>query len=106
MGIVRTWSDAEGWGILDSPETPGGCWAHYSAVVMDGYHRLTASQAVSFEFEPGPQDGYDFRATLIRPEGVVASKPSEVPGTDESGADYGSELILHWRDGTITRRQG
>ncbi|MGI8701473.1 MAG: hypothetical protein ACR2JU_09765 [Nocardioidaceae bacterium] len=22
---VRTWHDDEGWGVLDLPETPGGC---------------------------------------------------------------------------------
>lgn len=24
VGTVRTWHDEEGWGVIDSPETPGG----------------------------------------------------------------------------------
>src|SRR5687767_5224347 len=29
---VREWHNDLGWGVLDSPETPGGCWIHYSAI--------------------------------------------------------------------------
>jgi CspA family cold shock protein len=25
-GVVRTWSDEEGWGVVDCPSTPGGCY--------------------------------------------------------------------------------
>lgn len=27
-GIVRMWNDDDGWGVIDSPHIPGGCWAH------------------------------------------------------------------------------
>ena len=30
--IVREWHADLGWGVLDSPETPGGCWAHFSVI--------------------------------------------------------------------------
>lgn len=29
---VREWHAEEGWGVLYSVETPGGCWTHYSAI--------------------------------------------------------------------------
>lgn len=37
VGTVGSWSDAEGWGVIESPETPGGCWAHFSVVAVTGY---------------------------------------------------------------------
>jgi CspA family cold shock protein len=35
--MVREWHGKEGWGVLDAPEVPGGCWAHYSMIDMGGY---------------------------------------------------------------------
>jgi len=66
-GTVREWSADEGWGVIDSPETPGGCWAHFSAIEMAGYRSLTARQHVSFEFETAHQDGYHYRAITVWP---------------------------------------
>lgn len=63
--VVRTWDPGEGWGILDSPETPGGCWAHYSSIEMSGYKSLEPGQSVLLEWESPGQDGYPFRATRI-----------------------------------------
>jgi cold shock CspA family protein/uncharacterized protein YjlB len=66
-GTVRFWLQDEGWGVLDSADTPGGCWVHYSAVEMPGYKQLQADGEVSFVFETGAQDGYDFRAVTVWP---------------------------------------
>ena len=38
---VREWHEDLGWGVLDSPDTPGGCWVHYS--VIDTPHRVESS---------------------------------------------------------------
>lgn len=40
QGTVRFWLDEEGWGVLDSPDTPGGCWTHFSHVLTAGYRSL------------------------------------------------------------------
>ena len=40
VGTVRRWHDEEGWGVIDSPDTPGGCWAHYSNVAVTGHESL------------------------------------------------------------------
>lgn len=55
--------------MLDSPETPGGCWGHFSAVRMDGFRALSPGQQVDLEWEaPGfRQDGYDYAAVSIVP---------------------------------------
>ena len=75
-GTVREWFPEGGWGVLDCVDTPGGCWAHFSAVVMIGYRELIPGDSINFTFESGPQDGYDFRAAQVWPPGVD-------PGTSE-----------------------
>lgn len=66
--VVRQWDDEEDWGVLDAPETPGGCWAHYSHVEMDGYRRLVPGQQVDLAWESPGQDGYGFRAVRVLPK--------------------------------------
>ncbi|MFC0532553.1 cold-shock protein [Phytohabitans kaempferiae] len=64
-GVVREWRPDEGWGIIDSPETPGGCWAHFSHIQMPGYRSLSEGDRVRFTWERGWQDGYSFRAVTV-----------------------------------------
>ncbi|MET4047495.1 MULTISPECIES: cold shock domain-containing protein [unclassified Rhodococcus (in: high G+C Gram-positive bacteria)] len=71
--IVREFDAEEGWGVLDAPELPGGCWVHYSHIDGTGFRALTAGQLVNVEYEdllalygPGAQqDGYAFRAIRV-----------------------------------------
>lgn len=65
--IVRVWHDDQGWGVLDSAETPGGCWTHFSVVQVDGYRALTAGQRVKLRWEAPGQDGDPFRAVNVYP---------------------------------------
>ena len=67
--VVRVWHAENGWGVLDSPDTPGGCWAHYSHIEMDGYKRLENGQVVQLQWEAPGQDGFDFRAVRVVPSG-------------------------------------
>jgi CspA family cold shock protein len=65
-GVVRSWSNEEGWGVLDSPETPGGCWVHYSNINQEGYRALEPGERIRFTFENvRDQDGYVFRAVEV-----------------------------------------
>ncbi|NAS21880.1 cold shock domain-containing protein [Herbidospora sp. NEAU-GS84] len=64
-GVVREWHADEGWGVIDSPETPGGCWTHFSHIRAVGYRVLTAGQPVDLEWEAPGQDGYAFRAVSV-----------------------------------------
>ncbi len=74
---VREWHDELGWGVLDSPETPGGCWTHYAVidsplirrvegVEVSEYKGLAAGDAVELEWEAPGQDGFDYRAVVVR----------------------------------------
>ncbi|WP_256991011.1 cold shock domain-containing protein [Rhodococcus sp. 06-235-1A] len=69
-GTVEVWHDEEGWGVIASDRTPGGCWLHYSDIEGQGFKTLTVGQSVALEYEDlgakyrgGNQDGYRYRAT-------------------------------------------
>jgi cold shock CspA family protein len=65
IGTVREWHDEDGWGVLDSDLTPGGCWFHFSSVVSDGPRVLAVGQEVTFAWEEVEQDGYACRAQAV-----------------------------------------
>ncbi len=31
-GVVRWFNADEGWGVIDAPEVPGGCFVHFSFI--------------------------------------------------------------------------
>ncbi|MDH6284937.1 cold-shock protein [Prescottella agglutinans] len=65
-GTVREWNDPEGWGVIDSPATPGGCWVFFSAIVGKGFRFLTVGDTAHFDWEQvTDQDGYRYRATRV-----------------------------------------
>lgn len=68
IGVVRQFDGEEGWGILDSPDVPGGCFVHFSNLEMEGFKTLKQGQEVAFSFEtPGfLQDGCPYRALVVR----------------------------------------
>jgi cold shock protein len=85
-GTVREWHDEDGWGVIDSPETPGGCWVLHSHIELESLPSLTVGQEVTFTFESVTwQDGYRWRAVSVRPDGDhppsgrrIESAPSSV----------------------------
>lgn len=72
---VRVWHDEEGWGVVDSPETPGGCWVHFSHVDIEGYRSLRGVDRVELEYREVPQDGYRFAAVHVRVPGRPPAAP-------------------------------
>lgn len=93
MGTVRLWHDAEGWGIIDSAQTPGGCWAHFSHVAISGHKALEPGREVVLEWEAAKQDGFTFRATRVWPAGTepVTTVPSVEPADRNA---YSSSLSI------------
>lgn len=94
-GVIRQWNGAEGWGVIDADDTPGGCWFHFSVVNSPSGHAwdLVTGQRVDFMFEAVPdQDGYAFRATRLLLGGTGT--------TSEPSAAYASRLRveLHEND--------
>jgi cold shock protein len=66
-GVVRKWNSEEGFGTIDSPETPGGCGAVFMHVNMEGYRSLHQGQRVRFTFIEARQDDCPFQAQDIVP---------------------------------------
>jgi CspA family cold shock protein len=66
-GIVKTWDEDEGWGVLTSPNVPGEVFAHFSNIDAEGYRSLRDGEHVRFDWEdfPAGQDGYFYRATRV-----------------------------------------
>lgn len=88
---MREWHNTEGWGVLDSAATPGGCWVHFGALRVPGFRAADPGQTVTFEFEPGPQDGYDFRALSVEIDGI---EPVGVQGDGGDPTAFRSELTF------------
>jgi len=106
-GVEREWNDDEGYGVIDSPSTPGGSWVHFSSIAMDGYRSLATGDLVAFTYEAGQQDGSDYRAILVWPPGAEPSTPpAPVASSGEPGTAYQSTLTIRWKDGSVTRRPG
>lgn len=95
-GVVRSWSEVEGWGVIDSPQTPGGCWAHFSVIAAQDYQTLEPGQSVELEWEQAEQDGYTYRAVQVW---VKRKKSSEHHPLPDSGSNaYSSTLVITWDD--------
>ncbi|GAA2522351.1 cold-shock protein [Pilimelia columellifera] len=91
LGTVRVFHAERGWGVIDGPEVPGGCWAHFSAIAMDGYRELSQGQQVTFRAEAFSQDGFAYRAVKVWTGGV---EPPDQPPTPDGSAGYRSSLTL------------
>jgi CspA family cold shock protein len=95
-GTVREWHAEEGWGVIDSPQTPGGSWTHFSHVRVAGYVAFQPGQIVNLDWERADQDGYNYRTTRTWPvdtEPVVATAEHGGP----TGA-YSSRLTIVFDD--------
>jgi cold shock protein len=91
-GVVREFRPAEGWGVVDGPDVPGGCWVHFSVIVMAGLRQLVAGQRVYFHAEAGDQDGYNFRAVKVW---LDAFEPADAAGRRlSSSRAYRTSLTL------------
>jgi cold shock protein len=91
-GSVRLFHADEGWGVIDGPDVPGGCWVHFSAIAVDGYRELTSGQHVSFRYEVASQDGFAYRAVKVWTDDV---EPPDEPRTrGGNSAAYRSTLTL------------
>ncbi len=55
LGTVKWFNNAKGYGFILSDACEEELFAHFSAIVMEGYKSLKAGQAVKFEIQQGPK---------------------------------------------------
>lgn len=54
-GKVKWFNNAKGYGFINEEGKTEDLFAHYSAIIMEGYKTLKAGQLVSFEIIQGPK---------------------------------------------------
>ena len=54
-GTVKWFNNQKGFGFICLEGTGEDVFAHFSAIVMDGYKSLKAGQKVTFEINQGPK---------------------------------------------------
>lgn len=54
-GIVKWFNNAKGYGFILSEAFDEELFAHFSAIMAEGYKSLKAGQAVEFETQNGPK---------------------------------------------------
>lgn len=64
-GSVRWWNDDKGYGRITADDGEV-LWAHFSAIVGNGYRSLAEGDRVSFVWDGGIQDHGRHRAVEIR----------------------------------------
>lgn len=67
QGVVRVWHEADGWGVIVSPATPGGCLVLESALDMHALDTLRVGQRVVFTWEATDHAEFTHRAVRVRP---------------------------------------
>jgi hypothetical protein len=70
-GVVREWHDDEGWGVLESTETPGGCWDGFDHRAVE----VTVEGVPAFNRQPD-RSGSAFRSELTIDRRTIP--PSEI----------------------------
>ncbi|QII03733.1 cold shock domain-containing protein (plasmid) [Rhodococcoides fascians A21d2] len=77
-GRVRQYSTKEGWGIIDSVDTPGGCLIQILSIHTPT-GTLTAGEEVDFEWVPLPagveEELFKYAALSARPAGAPHHPP-------------------------------
>lgn len=88
---LQEWYADEGWGVLSSSATPGGCWFLFDTIQGHNPDSMTVGNAYCVDYESAEQDGYHFRATWVWPSGE--DRQADIV-TQSSSGSFGSLLKL------------
>lgn len=77
VGTVRVWHTEEGWGVVDCPDTPGGCWVQFSHLFHEDVPH------------PVPVKSSTSRAESVRPSPVKPwTSTGNVPEEDKTATPF------------------
>lgn len=82
-GTVKWFNNAKGYGFILSDEGGEDLFAHYSAIMMDGYKTLKAGQPVTFDTIPGDKG---LHATNICAVSAASAESTENTESNAKGA--------------------
>lgn len=84
-GTVKWFNPAKGYGFICADETKQDCFAHFSAIKMEGFRTLREGHRVSFELINGPKGLYADQIELLDvPRAAVSSKVAELSAVASS----------------------
>ena len=72
FGRVKWFNDAKGFGFIEPEGGGGDVFAHFSAIVMDGFRTLKQGSRVSFDLVQGPKGSQAQNIQAVA-EGVAAA---------------------------------
>lgn len=75
LGTVTTWDAADGGGVIESADLPGGCWAAADAVEGPDAPTLRTGQVVEVTWRAPGDHGYPFRAVRVAPRPNLQETP-------------------------------
>ncbi|MFI4937965.1 MAG: cold-shock protein [Candidatus Berkiellales bacterium] len=82
-GIVKWFNSAKGYGFICPEDGGQDVFAHFSAIIMDGYKALKAGQPVMFEVNEGPKG---LHALNIRPHAAETQENQPIQSESEYAA--------------------
>jgi CspA family cold shock protein len=65
IGTVKWFNDAKGFGFIEPDGGGEDVFAHFSAIVMEGFRTLEQGARVSFDLVDGPKGKLAHRITLV-----------------------------------------
>ncbi|MBA1324109.1 cold shock domain-containing protein CspD [Pseudomonas plecoglossicida] len=75
-GKVKWFNNAKGYGFINEDGKTEDLFAHYSAIVMDGYKTLKAGQLVKFEIIQGPKGLHAVNISDVKAEVTGSADPA------------------------------
>ncbi|RDS87567.1 cold shock domain-containing protein CspD [Pseudomonas fluorescens] len=80
-GKVKWFNNAKGYGFVNEDGKTEDLFAHYSAIIMDGYKTLKAGQAVSFEIIQGPKGLHAVNIDAVKEAAKAETHEKNTPST-------------------------
>jgi CspA family cold shock protein len=94
IATLSDWHAEEGWGVLQSSETGGGCWFLFDSLVNMSVEDLKVGCSYVVDFEAVEQDGYQYRALTVSPVPGQGNRSIGRPEAD--GVAFRSTLRLNF----------